>query len=165
MSWKSKPSCYIVATKHRTVQAELQHFVAKRMGGTAFENDGSHVPMRSQADLVLDVIRKAANVVRQASKAVGRTCFREPEGSLGVAKGEVSAEFVRTYGTIVDALTAMVINAEAGLSWLSAQRPDLEEVRRTLNMIAEDGKRAGEIVVRLRAPMKRSLQRDDPLDP
>lgn len=71
-----------------------------------------------------------------------------------------SAESVRTYSAIVDALTATVINAEAGLNWLSAQRPDLEEVRRTLNMIAKDAKRAGEIVVRLRAPMKRSLQRD-----
>ncbi|WP_375791470.1 hypothetical protein ACE102_47115 (plasmid) [Bradyrhizobium sp. vgs-9] len=165
MSWKSKPSWYFVATKHRTVQAWLQRFVAKRMGGTVFETDGSHVPMRSQADLVLAVIRKAANAVRQASKAADRTCFRETEGSLGAAKGEAplqtSAEFVGTYGAFVNALTATVINAEAGLSWLSAQPPDLEAVRRTLNMIVKDSKRAGEIVVRLRAP----LQRDDPLDP
>src|SRR5206468_405213 len=31
-AWRSKPSWYIVATKDRTVQPELQHFVAKRMG-------------------------------------------------------------------------------------------------------------------------------------
>ena len=31
VGWRSKPSSYIVATKDRTVQPELQRFVAKRM--------------------------------------------------------------------------------------------------------------------------------------
>jgi hypothetical protein len=31
-AWRSKPSWFIVATKDRTVQPELQRFVAKRMG-------------------------------------------------------------------------------------------------------------------------------------
>jgi len=34
--------------------------VAKRMSATTFETDSSHVPMLSQPDFVLDVIRKAA---------------------------------------------------------------------------------------------------------
>jgi hypothetical protein len=146
MSRKSKPSWYIVANKDRTVQPEPQRFVAKRMGATV---------------LVLDVIRKAANAVqRLRQRKVDRTCFSEPEGNLGDVKGEAplqtSGEFVRTYSAMVDALTATIINAEAGLNWLSAQPPDLEEVRRVLNTIADEGKRAGEIVVRLRVPMKRS---------
>lgn len=74
----------------------------------------------------------------------------------GEALMQASAEFVRTYGAIVDALTATLMNAEAGLNWLSVQPPDLEEARRALNAIAKDGKRAGEIVVRLRAPIKGS---------
>ena len=85
------------------------------------------------------------------------------------AKGEAlmqtSAEFAHTYSAIVDALTATLMNAEAGLNWLNAQPPDLDEVRRVLNGIANDGKRAGEIVVRLRAPMKSSPTADDPVDP
>lgn len=59
-AWKSKPSWYIVAKKDRTVPTELQQFVAKRMNATTFETDSSHVPMLSQPDFVLDVIRKAA---------------------------------------------------------------------------------------------------------
>ena len=161
MSWKSKPSWYIVASKDRTVQPEPQRFVAKRMGATVFETDSSRVPKLGQPDLVLDVIRKAANgVQRLRQRKVHRTFFSEPEGDLGDAKGEAplqtSAEFVRNYSAIVDALTATILNAQAGLNWLSAQPPDLEEVRRALNTIADDGKRAGEIVVRLRVPMKRS---------
>ena len=63
-AWKSKPSWYIVANKDRTVQPELQRFVAKRMGAITFETDSSHVPMLSQPGFVLDVIRKAAKAVQ-----------------------------------------------------------------------------------------------------
>ena len=64
-AWRSKPSWYIVATKDRTIQPELERFVAKRMGATVFETDSSHVPMLSQPDFVLDVIRKAATAVQK----------------------------------------------------------------------------------------------------
>ncbi len=64
-AWKTKPSWYIVAAKDRTVHPELERFVAKRMGAVTFEADSSHVPMLSQPDFVLDVIRKASNAVRK----------------------------------------------------------------------------------------------------
>src|SRR5262245_3512522 len=60
VAWKSKPSWYIVAAKDRTVQPELERFVAKRMGATTVEVDSSHVPMLSHPDVVLKVIRDAA---------------------------------------------------------------------------------------------------------
>ena len=86
-----------------------------------------------------------------------------PEGSVSDAKGQVplqiSTEFVRIYNAqaheIVDAITAAVTNAEAGLNWLCAEPPDLEGVRQALNGIASDGKRAAEIVVLLRALMNK----------
>jgi pimeloyl-ACP methyl ester carboxylesterase len=65
-AWKSKPSWFIVAKQDRTVHPELQRFVAKRMGASIVEADSSHVPMLSQPNLVLDVIRKAANAVQAA---------------------------------------------------------------------------------------------------
>ena len=68
-AWKSKPSWYIVAKNDRTVQPELERFVAKRMGATTFEIDSSHVPMLSQPGFVLDVIRKAATAVRSSHRA------------------------------------------------------------------------------------------------
>ena len=46
-----------MATKDRTVQPELQRFVAKRMGATTTEVASSHVPMLSHPDLVINVIR------------------------------------------------------------------------------------------------------------
>ena len=65
-AWKSKPSWYIVAKNDQTVHPDMQRFVSKRMGATAVETASSHVPMLSQPDLVLGVIRKAANALQQA---------------------------------------------------------------------------------------------------
>jgi pimeloyl-ACP methyl ester carboxylesterase len=59
-AWKSKPSWYVVATKDHTIQPELQRFVAKRMGATTVEIASSHLPMLSQPEFVLRVIRDAA---------------------------------------------------------------------------------------------------------
>jgi pimeloyl-ACP methyl ester carboxylesterase len=63
-AWRSKPSWYIVANKDRTVQPELQRFVAKRRGATVFEVESSHVPMLSNPGFVIDVIRAAAQTVQ-----------------------------------------------------------------------------------------------------
>ena len=68
VAWRSKPRWYVVATEDRTIQPELERFVAKRMGATTVELRSSHVPMLSQPRAVLDVIRNAANSV-QISKA------------------------------------------------------------------------------------------------
>lgn len=84
-----------------------------------------------------------------------RRSFEQTEGVTTEANGQMpfqaSAEEVRIYGAIVNAITATTLNAQAGLDWLSVQSPNLEEVRRSLNSIASDAIRAGEAVVRLRA--------------
>jgi pimeloyl-ACP methyl ester carboxylesterase len=60
VAWRTKPSWYIVATNDHSVHPELERHAAKRMGATTYEFDSSHVPMLSQPDRVLDVIRAAA---------------------------------------------------------------------------------------------------------
>jgi pimeloyl-ACP methyl ester carboxylesterase len=69
VAWQSKPSWYIVAAEDRTVHPDLQRFVAKRMSATTIELKSSHVPMLSQPERVLDVIRQAANAVQKADAA------------------------------------------------------------------------------------------------
>jgi len=68
-AWKSKPTWYIVANNDRTVQPDLQRFLAKRMGATAHAVDSSHVPMLSNPNLVIDVIRTAAKAIQARSTA------------------------------------------------------------------------------------------------
>jgi pimeloyl-ACP methyl ester carboxylesterase len=62
-AWKSKPTYYIVGANDRTVQPELQRFVAKRMNAKITELQSSHVPMLSQPQRVYEVIRQAAKEV------------------------------------------------------------------------------------------------------
>jgi len=64
VAWKSKPSWYIVANKDRTVQPDLQRFLARRMNATTRAVDSSHVAMLSQPSVVIDIIRAAAKAVQ-----------------------------------------------------------------------------------------------------
>ena len=68
-AWKSKPSWYIVGKKDHTVHPDLERAMAKRMGATTYELDSSHVPMLSQPERVIDVIRTAAKAVQGATAA------------------------------------------------------------------------------------------------
>ena len=63
VAWRTKPSWYIVASQDDTVHPELERAAASRMGAAVYEFDSSHVPMLSQPDRVLNVIRTAANAV------------------------------------------------------------------------------------------------------
>ncbi len=69
VAWRTKPSWYVVAKNDHTVNPDLERFVAERMGATTYEVESSHVPMLSHPDLVLDVIRAAANAVQGSASA------------------------------------------------------------------------------------------------
>jgi hypothetical protein len=66
-----------VANNDRTVQPELERFLAKRMGASTHAVDSSHVPMLSHPAFVVDVIRQAAKAVQEsiagkATRVTGR---------------------------------------------------------------------------------------------
>jgi pimeloyl-ACP methyl ester carboxylesterase len=65
-AWKTKPSWYIVGANDHTVNPDLERAAAQRMGATTYEFATSHVPMVSRPDLVLDVVRTAANTVQES---------------------------------------------------------------------------------------------------
>src|SRR5947209_13692082 len=58
-------------------------------------------------------------------------------------------------------IAAVIANANAGLRWLGASQPDLDEVRQALGRIVRDGTRAGEVIGRIRAPVKKVPPRRD----
>ena len=61
-------------------------------------------------------------------------------------------------------LAAVGANADAGLRWLAAQPPDLEEAREALSGIVKDSYRAGEIIKRVRALVKKTPPQDERLN-
>jgi C4-dicarboxylate-specific signal transduction histidine kinase len=56
-------------------------------------------------------------------------------------------------------ITGVVTNATAGLRWLGAEPPNLDEVREALGRIVKDGGRAGDVVHRIRALVKKAPPR------
>jgi PAS domain S-box-containing protein len=61
-------------------------------------------------------------------------------------------------------IAAAVTNAQAALRWLGAQSPDVEEVRQALGRIVRDGNRAGAVIGRIRALIKKAPPRKDSLE-
>lgn len=66
-AWSKKPTFYILGANDRTVQPELQRFVAKRMNAKVTELQSSHVPMLSQPQRVYEVIKEAAQAASQGA--------------------------------------------------------------------------------------------------
>ena len=59
-AWKSKPSWAIISKDDRTVNPDLQRFMAKRAGSKVVEINGSHVAFIAHPELVARVIEQAA---------------------------------------------------------------------------------------------------------
>ncbi|WP_338823286.1 alpha/beta hydrolase [Bradyrhizobium septentrionale] len=59
-AWRSKPSYYAVSTEDRTINPDLERFMAKRMGATTIEVKASHLALISQPDAIARLILDAA---------------------------------------------------------------------------------------------------------
>ncbi len=59
-AWRSKPSFYAVSTEDRTINPDLERFMAKRMGATTIEVKASHLSLISQPEVIAKLILQAA---------------------------------------------------------------------------------------------------------
>jgi len=59
-AWRSKPSFYAVSTEDRTINPDLERFMAKRMGAKTIEVKASHVSLISHPDVITGLILEAA---------------------------------------------------------------------------------------------------------
>jgi pimeloyl-ACP methyl ester carboxylesterase len=59
-AWRSKPSFYAVSAEDRTINPDLQRFMAKRMGATTIEVKASHLSLISHPQEITDLILRAA---------------------------------------------------------------------------------------------------------
>ena len=59
-AWRSKPSFYAVSTEDRTINPDLERFMAKRMGATTIEVKASHLSLISHPNEITQLILNAA---------------------------------------------------------------------------------------------------------
>ncbi|HYR50903.1 MAG TPA: AAA family ATPase, partial [Candidatus Eisenbacteria bacterium] len=131
-----------------------------------FRKDGSRVPVLVGAaafegqdvgvSFVLDLTeRKRAQ--EALHKAQGELAHVARVTTVGALTAAIAHE-------IKQPIAATITNAGAGLRWLAAQPPDLEEVRQALGRIVKGGNRAAEVIGRIQALVKNVPPRRDGLD-
>ena len=75
--------------------------------------------------------------------------------------GELTATIVQE---VNQPLAGVVSSGNAALRWLAAELPNLEAARRSVDRMVNDGRRAGEIISRIRALVSKSPPPSKPLD-
>ena len=139
-----------------------------------FRKDGSRVPVLVGAAsfekggnegvaFVLDLTERK-RVEAEARESERR--YREVQTELAHANrvatmGQLTASIAHE---VNQPIAAAILSAQAGLRWLAAEPPDLEGVQRTLARIVKDGDRAGEVIGRIRALIKKAPSRNDRLE-
>ncbi len=59
-AWRSKPSFYAVSTQDRTINPDLERFMARRMGAKTIEVESGHLSLISHPDEITRLILEAA---------------------------------------------------------------------------------------------------------
>jgi PAS domain S-box-containing protein len=120
------------------------------IGGALFEASGNQ-----GVSFVLDLTerKRAEAEARESERRYRETLMELAHANRVTTMGQLTASIAHE---VNQPITGAVLNAEAGLRWLGAQPPNLEQVRRALGLIVEDGTRAGNVIGGIRALIKKA---------
>jgi len=141
---------------------EMDYRIVLTDGSTKYLQSLGHPVVRESGDLVEFV----GTVMDVTERKRAEEALREAQAELAhvtrvTSLGELVAAIAHE---INQPLAAVVNNASACLRWLAGAAPNLEEARRSVALITADGHRAGEIISRIRALVKKAPPQKDWLD-
>jgi len=121
-------------------------------------------PRRRRVGILFNDITERKRAEAEAQDSERR--YREAQAELAHASrvattGQLMASIAHE---IKQPIAAVVAGAQAGLNWLKAQPPDLEEVRQTLGSIVSAGRHAADVMDRIRALLKKAPPRKEDLE-
>ena len=144
-----------------SVTFETRH---RRKDGTVFPVEiRVRTFQRSEGRVLLSL---ALDITERKRTEEERERLREVETELAHINrvsmmGELSASIAHE---VNQPLSGIVSNGSACLRWLAANVPNLDEARDAARRIVRDGKRAGEVIARIRALTKRAATPRERLD-
>jgi C4-dicarboxylate-specific signal transduction histidine kinase len=119
------------------------------------------VERTSQLTAVNKELRKEILERKQAEEALRKAQADLAHVTRVMTLGELTASIAHE---VNQPLAGVVTNGNASLRWLACDPPNLEEARECLRRIIRDGHRAGDVIARLRALVKKSAPAKGPLD-
>ena len=139
-----------------------------------FQKSGGRVPVLVGATLfeeggdegVAFVLELTERKTAEAEARESERRYREVQMELAHASrvatmGHLTASIAHE---INQPLAAIVTNAQVCLRWLTRDVPNLEEAREAAELIARDGKRASDVISRIRALVQKKGSEKAPLD-
>jgi PAS domain S-box-containing protein len=123
----------------------------------------TYSPMRPEGErveAVLVISRDLTEHVR-AEEALRHAQMELAHVNRVTTMGQLTASIAHE---VNQPIASMVTNADAALRWLSADPANLQEVRQALTRIVRDGKRAGDVIGRIRTLIKNVPPQKDRLD-
>jgi signal transduction histidine kinase len=115
----------------------------------AFDEKETELLQQAANDIAQGIVLLRARIARLgAEEALKKTEAELTRVARLMTMGELTASIAHE---INQPLAALVTNANACLRWLAAETPNLDEARATAQRIVRDGKRAAEVIARIRA--------------
>ena len=150
----------------------VHHFetVRRRKDGTLLDISLTVSPIIDESGNVVGASKVARDI---SERKRAEEALRKKDDALEMARTELArVARLTTLGELTTSIAhevgqplgAMVASAGAGARWLAADPPAMAQARAALDNIVADGKRAREVIARIRALAKRQEPRKDRLD-